>query len=247
MDTIIGIIPARFGSTRFPGKPLVVIDGKTMIQRVYEQCSKAKSLASVIVATDDERIAEHVRSFNGQVMLTASHHQSGTDRCAEVVKEYAGKCDAVINIQGDEPFINPLQIDALGEAFTNGETQLVTMKKKLVTEADIQNPNVVKVTCDANGKALYFSRSAIPYRRNPEASIVYYKHIGIYGYRKQTLLNITKLPLSSLESAENLEQLRWLENGYPITVVETDIENIAIDTPDDLARVEKYLKTAPKG
>lgn len=244
MENIIGIIPARYGSTRFPGKPLIDIGGKTMIQRVYEQCCASQLLKEVIVATDDERIAAHVRSFNGNVVLTATDHQSGTDRCAEVAKAYDGACDAVINIQGDEPFIDPKQIDALCAAFSIPNTKLVTMKKKLATENEIQNPNAVKVVGDTKGNALYFSRSAIPYRRNQEAQIVYFKHIGIYGYTKETLLAITQLPVSPLEATENLEQLRWLENGYPIALIETDIENIAIDTPDDLLRVEKYLKTA---
>lgn len=243
---IIGIIPARFASTRFPGKPLIDIGGKSMIQRVYEQCKKAEALSDVIVATDDERIAEHVSAFGGKVVMTATHHQSGTDRCAEVVQTYTGLCDAVINIQGDEPFINPTQIDALAFAFHEPHVQLATMKKKMVNEADIQNPNMVKVIANSLGDAIYFSRSPIPYRRNPETPITYYKHIGIYGYRKETLLEITRLPLGNLEQAENLEQLRWIEQNYRITLVETDIENIAIDTPDDLDRVEKYLKTEKK-
>jgi 3-deoxy-manno-octulosonate cytidylyltransferase (CMP-KDO synthetase) len=243
---IIGIIPARYASTRFPGKPLIDIGGKSMIQRVYEQCKKAELLTDVIVATDDERIAKHVAQFNGKVVLTSNQHQSGTDRCAEVIREYKGQCDIVINIQGDEPFINPNQIDALCTAFEQPNTQLATMKKKLVNETDIQNPNVVKVISNTKGLAVYFSRSPIPYRRNPEAGITYYKHIGIYGYRKQALLEITNLPLSPLEQAESLEQLRWLEYGYTISLVETNQENIAIDTPDDLLRVEKYLKTEQK-
>jgi 3-deoxy-manno-octulosonate cytidylyltransferase (CMP-KDO synthetase) len=240
---IIGIIPARFASTRFPGKPLIDIGGKSMIQRVYEQCKQAESLSDVIVATDDSRIEEHVKAFGGKVVMTASHHQSGTDRCAEVVQTYNGLCDAVINIQGDEPFINPVQIDALAFAFHEPHVQLATMKKKMLTEADIQNPNMVKVITNHLGQAIYFSRSPIPYRRNPEAHIVYYKHIGIYGYRKEALLEITQLPVGALEQAESLEQLRWVEHNYHIALIETDIENIAIDTPDDLARVEKYLKT----
>jgi 3-deoxy-manno-octulosonate cytidylyltransferase (CMP-KDO synthetase) len=240
---IIGIIPARYASTRFPGKPLIDLGGKSMIRRVYEQCKQAETLSDVIVATDDERIAEHVRAFGGKVAMTSPDHQSGTDRCAEVVLIYSGLCDAVINIQGDEPFIDPTQIDALAFAFQNPHVQLATMKKKLTAEADIQNPNMVKVISNHLGEAIYFSRSPIPYRRNPESQIVYYKHIGIYGYRKSALLEITQLTPSSLETAENLEQLRWIEHNYRIALVETDKENIAIDTPDDLARVEKYLKT----
>lgn len=240
---IIGIIPARYASTRFPGKPLIDIGGKSMIQRVYEQCKQAETLSDVIVATDDERIAQHVKSFGGKVVMTKPEHQSGTDRCAEVIQTYTGLCDAVINIQGDEPFIDPTQIDALAFAFHEPHVQLATMKKKMTTEADIQNPNMVKVISNHHGEAIYFSRSPIPYRRNPETQIEYFKHIGIYGYRKETLQEITQLPAGRLEMAENLEQLRWIEHNYRIALVETTIENIAIDTPDDLARVEKYLKT----
>lgn len=240
---IIGIIPARYASTRFPGKPLIDLGGKTMIQRVYEQCKKAESLTDVIVATDDKRIEDHVKSFGGNVVMTSSQHQSGTDRCAEVVKTYNGLCDAIINIQGDEPFINPFQIDQLCAAFHLPHTQLATMKKKIILESEIQNPNCVKVTSTAQNEALYFSRSIIPYPRNASTAIVYYKHIGIYGYRKETLLEITNLPIGNLEIAESLEQLRWLENGYRIVLVETEMENIAIDSPDDLLLVEKYLKT----
>lgn len=240
---IIGIIPARYASTRFPGKPLIDIGGKSMIQRVYEQCKQAETLSDVIVATDDERIAQHVKSFGGKVVMTKPEHQSGTDRCAEVIQTYTGLCDAVINIQGDEPFIDPTQIDALAFAFHDPHVQLATMKKKMTIEADIQNPNMVKVISNHQGEAIYFSRSPIPYRRNPETQIEYFKHIGIYGYRKAALLEITQLPAGRLEMAENLEQLRWIEQNYRITLVETNIENIAIDTPDDLARVEKYLKT----
>ncbi|MES2560096.1 MAG: 3-deoxy-manno-octulosonate cytidylyltransferase [Bacteroidota bacterium] len=238
---IIGIIPARYASTRFPGKPLIDLGGKSMIQRVYEQCKKASSLSDVIVATDDERIVEHVQTFGGKVLMTGNHHQSGTDRCAEVTLSYKGGCDAVINIQGDEPFINPEQINALASAFQLPHTQLASMKKKLTHESDIQNPNMVKVVSNHAGDAIYFSRSPIPYRRNPEASITYYKHIGIYGYRKETLLEITQLPLGNLELAENLEQLRWIEKGYRITLVETAMDNIAIDTPEDVKQALAFL------
>jgi len=240
---ILGIIPARYASTRFPGKPLVDIGGKSMLQRVYEQCKKANSLHDVIIATDDERIAEHISGFGGNMIMTASNHQSGTDRCAEVITKYLGDVDVVINIQGDEPFINPKQIDDLAQAFENPSVKLATMKKKIESESDIQNPNTVKVICGNDGKAIYFSRAPIPFKRNIETTITYYKHIGIYGYKKNILLAITQLPASKLENAENLEQLRWIENGYEIAVIETAIENIAIDTPADLARVENYLKT----
>lgn len=240
---IIGIIPARYASTRFPGKPLVDIGGKTMIQRVYEQCKKATSLVDVVVATDDERIADHVKSFGGNVVMTSVEHQSGTDRCAEVLSKYSGPCDAVINIQGDEPFISPDQINALAAVFAQPNTQLATMKKRLTTEAEVQNPNCVKVISNHVGDAIYFSRSPIPYRRNHDTEVIYFKHIGIYGYSADALRQITKLPVSALEKAENLEQLRWVENGYRIALVETQTENLSIDSPDDLLGVEKYLKT----
>lgn len=240
---IIGIIPARYASTRFPGKPLIDLGGKSMIQRVYEQCQQAKSLSDVIVATDDERIMEHVIGFGGKVVMTSTAHQSGTDRCAEVLGSMEDAADVVVNIQGDEPFIDPKQIDALAAAFALPQTQLATMKKKLSLEADVQNPNVVKVICTPEGDAIYFSRSPIPYRRNHNQEITYYKHIGIYGYTREALLAITRMQPGMLEQAESLEQLRWLENGLKIRVIETDTENIAIDTPEDVKRVEKYLKT----
>lgn len=185
MIHIIGVIPARYASTRFPGKPLIDIGGKSMIQRVYEQCKKTSVLSDVIVATDDERIAEHVLGFGGKVIMTADSHQSGTDRCAEVVSTYQGKCDAVINIQGDEPFIDPKQIELLASAFNDASTQIVTLIKKINSEEEVRNPNVVKAIANKNNQAIYFSRSPIPYRRNPGVEITYFKHVGIYGYRKQ--------------------------------------------------------------
>jgi 3-deoxy-manno-octulosonate cytidylyltransferase (CMP-KDO synthetase) len=241
MIHIIGVIPARYASTRFPGKPLIDIGGKSMIQRVYEQCKKTSVLSDVIVATDDDRIAEHVLSFGGKVIMTADTHQSGTDRCAEVISTYKGKCDAVINIQGDEPFIDPKQIELLASAFNEESTQIVTLIKKIKSEEEVRNPNVVKAIANKNNQAIYFSRSPIPYRRNPGVDITYFKHVGIYGYRKQVLAEITQLPMSKLEQAESLEQLRWVENGYSIVLKETDLETIAIDTPDDLDKVLKML------
>lgn len=241
MIHIIGVIPARYASTRFPGKPLIDIGGKSMIQRVYEQCKKTSVLSDVIVATDDDRIAEHVISFGGKVIMTADTHQSGTDRCAEVISTYKGKCDAVINIQGDEPFIDPKQIELLASAFNEESTQIVTLIKKIKSEEEVRNPNVVKAIANKNNQAIYFSRSPIPYRRNPGVDITYFKHVGIYGYRKQVLAEITQLPMGKLEQAESLEQLRWVENGYSIVLKETDLETIAIDTPDDLDKVLKML------
>lgn len=242
MINIIGVIPARYASTRFPGKPLIDIGGKSMIQRVYEQCVKTSILIDVIVATDDQRIAEHVIAFGGKVMMTADTHQSGTDRCAEVVLKYDGKCDAVINIQGDEPFIDPKQIELLASAFNDESTQIATLIKKISSEEELRNPNVVKVIANKYNQAIYFSRSPIPYRRNPGVEITYFKHVGIYGYRKQILAEITQLSVSNLEQAESLEQLRWVENGYKIMLKETDMETIAIDSPDDLAQVlDKFI------
>ena len=245
-STIIGIIPARYASTRFPGKPLVDIAGKTMIQRVYEQALKATRLTKVVVATDDERIAEEVKKFGGEFVFTAAHHQSGTDRCAEVIEHFPG-FDIVINIQGDEPFIEPAQIDLLASCFTDEKVQLATLIKAIKSQESIYNPNSPKVVIDVNGRAMYFSRSPIPFIRNGEPGVwaeqhQFYKHIGIYGYRTESLKAITKLPPSSLEIAESLEQLRWIENGFYIQTKVTDLETVAIDTPEDLLKLNKLLE-----
>jgi len=242
---ILGIIPARFASTRFPGKPLAEIRGKSMIQRVYEQACKAKSLARVLVATDDERIAAAVRDFGGQYIITAADHQSGTDRCAEVAKAFPG-FDAIINIQGDEPYIEPAQIDLLATCFDQPGTQLATLIKKISTEEELFDHNIPKVIVNTAGEAIYFSRQTIPYIRGTATenwleTHQYYKHIGIYGYRRNVLLAVTRLPPSGLELAENLEQLRWIENNYRIQTKITAIETIAIDTPEDLARLNNSL------
>lgn len=239
----LGIIPARYASTRFPGKPLVSILGKSMIQRVYEQCQKANCLTEIYVATDDQRIIDHVYSFGGNVILTSPDHQSGTDRCAEVVSKINSKENVVINIQGDEPFIDPEQINLLADAFSNPQTEIATLKKFISSEDDIKNPNVVKVIENDLGNAVYFSRAPIPYRRNPEFNIRYFKHIGIYAYKAETLLKLTKLPMGILEKAESLEQLRWIEAGFTIALKETDKETLAIDSPADLAHVEKMMKS----
>ncbi len=237
----LGIIPARFASTRFPGKPLVKIDGKTMIQRVYEQASKTKSLSHIVVATDDERIADEVKHFGGEFIFTSTEHQSGTDRCAEVARLMPG-FDIAINIQGDEPYIDPLQIDLLRSCFSDKQVQLATLIKEIHTEEELFNPNIPKVVINHKAEAIYFSRHPIPYLRNAHESDwlqvhQYYKHIGIYGYTIPALLEITKLPPSSLEKAESLEQLRWIENGYTIQTRLTSIETIAIDTPEDLNKI----------
>jgi 3-deoxy-manno-octulosonate cytidylyltransferase (CMP-KDO synthetase) len=239
---IIGIIPARYASTRFPGKPLVDIKGKSMIQRVYAQAKKSTSLSSVIVATDDERIFKHVTDFGGEVCMTSSDHPSGTDRCAEVISKMNLTCDAVINIQGDEPFIEPGQIDLVSKCFADARTQLATLIKKVSSPEVLFNPNSPKVIINTENFAIYFSRHPIPFLRGVEQSEwlnshTYYQHIGIYGYRIDALQKITKLPLSSLEKAESLEQLRWIENGYAIKTAITEFETIAIDTPADLENI----------
>lgn len=241
---ILGIIPARYASTRFPAKPLVDIAGKSMIQRVYEQAKKSNSLSEVIVATDHLEIYNHVRDF-GNVCLTREDHISGTDRCYEVLTQQKTVFDYVINIQGDEPFIKPEQIDLLASMLT-GEVELGTLVKKINSTSDIVNPNLVKVVISKSRDALYFSRSPIPYIRNtPEQEWInnhtFYKHIGMYAYRSDILEEITKLHPSSLEKAESLEQLRWLENGFKIRVAETEFETIGIDTPEDLEKALAHI------
>lgn len=241
---IIGIVPARFGSTRFPGKPLADINGKTMIQRVYEQCKKSTRLSQVLIATDDDRILNHVKEFGGEAILTSPQHQSGTDRCAEIIEKIgADKWDAVINIQGDEPYIHPEQIDLLCSTFDNPHTKISTLVKKIDSTSELFNHNNVKVILNKKKEAIYFSRSPIPYNRNfPEQEWLkystYYKHIGIYGYRTKTLHEISKLAKTNLEITESLEQLRWIENGYTIHAEVTSLESVAIDTPDDLLRIK---------
>ncbi len=241
---IIGIIPSRFASSRFPGKPLIDLAGKSMIQRVYEQACKAKSLSKVIVATDDQKIFNHVTSFGGNVMMTSNLHQSGTDRCNEVVEKLNEKIDAVINIQGDEPFIHPDQIDLLAKCFEDKNTELATLVNSTNDSGLIQNPNRIKVVLDKNDTALYFSRAAIPHMKSVDTKEwtslgKYYLHIGIYGYQADILKVITKLPVSFLEERESLEQLRWLENGYRIKVAQTKFESYSIDSPEDVNNVLK--------
>lgn len=244
---ILGLIPARYASTRFPGKPLIDIHGKSMIQRVYEQASKSSTLSVVAVATDDERIRAHVEGFGGKVIMTADTHQSGTDRCAEAARNLAG-FDVIINIQGDEPYIDSRQIDLLGQCFSNRETELATLVKVVNSNEELHNVNSPKVILNKDSEALYFSRTPIPYLRDKSphtwlSAHTFYKHIGVYGYRADILQAITKLPVSLLEKAESLEQLRWLENGYKIKVAITDIETKAIDTPEDLKTVLKENKS----
>ncbi len=240
---IIGIIPARYASTRFPGKPLTIINGKSMIQRVYEQVSLAKTISKIIVATDDGRIEAHVKAFGGNVCMTSENHNSGTERCFEVVETINDmEIDVVINIQGDEPYINPTQIDLLASAFVNKEIEIATLIKQIHQNEELLSPNVVKVVKDLHQKAIYFSRSPIPYLRGDVmqdwlTKADYYKHIGIYAYRSAILKKIVALPLSNLEKTESLEQLRWIENGFSIHTAITEFESIAIDTPEDLKKL----------
>jgi len=241
---ILGVIPARYASTRFPGKPLTLIDGKPMIRHVYERAIQAKSLTEVYVATDDKRIEDTVLGFGGKTIMTSDKARSGTDRCMEAVEilEKQNKFfDVVINVQGDEPYIHPEQIDLTASCFSDPKVNIATLAIKLKSEVELFNPNIIRVVFDVHKKALYFSRNPIPFVRNFEkkdwlANHQYYKHIGIYAYRPTILRQITLLETSPLEHAESLEQLRWLENGYPIHVEITEFESIAVDTPDDLLK-----------
>lgn len=249
----IGIIPARYASTRFPGKPLAQLGGMPVIERVYRQVSG--HVDHLVVATDDERIAEAVRQFGGNVVMTSPNHRSGTDRCQEAlektVEQLQQEFQVVVNIQGDEPFIQPEQIEALKRCFDDPTTDIATLVKPFRPEdgfAALQNPNSPKVVVSNDGQALYFSRSIVPYIRGVEPSDewlrrhTFYKHIGMYAYTAKALRAVTQLPQSSLELAESLEQLRWLQNGYKIKVGVTETETIGIDTPQDLERAEQFLK-----
>lgn len=247
-NQVAAIIPARYASTRFPGKPLVSIGGKTMIQRVYEQASKAVEI--VYVATDDDRILNAVRDFGGKAVMTSTDHFSGTDRCNEAVErimeETGWRIDIVLNIQGDEPFIKPEQITMLKSCFNDETVQIATLIRKAGKGEDIFNPNQVKVILDSEANAIYFSRAAIPFCRGLEKAEwsverVFFKHLGLYGYRTETLKKITRMPRSFLEIAESLEQNRWIENSLKIRTAITDYESISIDTPDDLERALKHL------
>lgn len=242
----IGIIPARYDSSRFPGKPLVDIGGMSMIQRVYNQAKHVGSLSEVVVATDDSRIYDHVQGFAGNVIMTSSDHSSGTDRCAEVVEKVSG-FDLAINIQGDEPFIDPQQVDLLVSCFSSPEVQIATLVRKITELADLENENKPKVVLNTQGEALYFSRQPIPFcraekRTNWLENNDYYQHIGIYGYRIDVLKELTSLPVSKLETCESLEQLRWLDNGYRIQTARSSHANDSVDTPEDLqAIIRKYF------
>nr|WP_296978770.1 3-deoxy-manno-octulosonate cytidylyltransferase [Prevotella sp.] len=241
----IGIIPARYASTRFPGKPLALLGGKPVIQHVYEKV--AAVLEAAYVATDDERIYDVVKSFGGQVVMTRTDHKSGTDRIEEAIENIGGEWDVVVNVQGDEPFVAKNQLDTICHCFDDPTTQIATLGKPFESMEAVQNPNSPKIVVDNMGFAMYFSRSVIPYVRGKEMSswLTHYpflKHLGIYAYRKDVLRQVTQLPQSSLEIAESLEQLRWLQNGFKIKVGTTDVETVGIDTPQDLERAEEFLK-----
>ena len=243
---VIGIIPARYASTRFPGKPLAMLGGKTVIERVYEKVSSV--LSDCYVATDDERIYQAVEAFGGRVVMTSADHKSGTDRIAEAVEKIGGNYDVVVNVQGDEPFIHPEQIVTLCRCFDDPETQIATLGKPFDNMEAVENPNSPKIVVDNRGFALYFSRSVIPFVRGVDrkewlSHYPFLKHLGLYAYRTEVLREVTRLPQSSLEKAESLEQLRWLQNGYRIRVGLTDQETVGIDTPEDLEKAEKYLST----
>ncbi len=246
---VLGIIPSRYASTRFPGKPLALIKGKTMIRRVCEQAWKSK-LDAVVVATDDIRIADEVMGFGGRYVLTGPNHPSGTDRCREALELIENQYDAVVNIQGDEPFIDPHQIDLLIDLISQDDVQLASLVRKIDDEDALFSPNTVKVVMDREGRALYFSRSPIPFLRNVDKQQwlkegCFYQHIGIYAYKSDTLRQIAAMQPSALERSESLEQLRWLENGLSIRMAVTDSENVSIDTPDDLVKAEQFAQNQP--
>ncbi|MCU0383558.1 MAG: 3-deoxy-manno-octulosonate cytidylyltransferase [Cyclobacteriaceae bacterium] len=242
---ILGVIPARFASTRFPGKPLIKIGSKTMIQRVYEQASKSKALQKVVVATDNKEIYQHVSAFGGIAIFTSEEHPSGTDRCFEAFEKLQEHFDYIINVQGDEPFIQPEQIDLLA-FLCDGKTHIATLVKKIKDAETVFNPNVVKAILSKENSALYFSRSAVPYQRGVTENEwinngTFYKHIGMYAYRSDVLKEITALQVSDLERAESLEQLRWLDNGYEIKAAITELETIGIDVPADVEKVKHMV------
>lgn len=241
----LAIIPARYASTRFPGKPLALLGGKPVIQRVYEQAVNV--LGHACVATDDERILEAVEAFGGSAVMTSTAHRSGTDRIAEAAQKLKTDADVIINIQGDEPFIQASQIETLCRLFDDPHTEIGTLGKRFDTIEAAENPNSPKIVTDLRGYALYFSRSIIPFIRGKERDkwlqeFPFLKHLGIYAYRRDVLTAITQLPQSPLEIAESLEQLRWLQNGYRIKVGETELETVGIDIPADLERAEAFLK-----
>ena len=246
---VLAVIPSRYASTRFPGKPLAMLAGKPVVQWVWERVSAFAGPEATVVATDDCRIMEAVQAFGGRALMTGTHHRSGTDRCGEVlatVEAQGGHYDVVLNVQGDEPFVQGRQLAALVDCFADADTQIATLKTEICSHDELMSPNNVKVICNAKGRAVYFSRQPLPYLRGvaPEHWLEhqrYYKHVGVYAFRSEVLHEVTRLAPSALECSESLEQLRWLENGYAIRVGETDAANIGIDTPADLAAAEKYI------
>lgn len=249
----IGIIPARYDSSRFPGKPLQMISGKSMIQRVFEQCRASEKLSEVIVATDDKRIADHMQQFGGKYVLTSANHKCGTERCNEAIKILNNKDgffsdnDVVINIQGDEPIISPLQIDLVAGCFNKPDTSIATLVKKINCQQEIFSPNIIKVVFNKFNEAIYFSRSPIPFLRNTQNDQwlydgTFYKHIGIYAYKISSLNMITKLDPTPLELSESLEQLRWIENGIIINIAVTQLDSHSVDVPDDVKVIEEIIR-----
>jgi len=248
MSSILGIIPARYASTRFPGKPLAEIKGKSMLRRVYEQTEKARLLDKIIVATDDERIAAHAREFGANVVLTRPEHPSGTDRCYEAYQLCGEAFDYVVNIQGDEPFLDPAQIDSLAEACT-GSVEIATQMILCNNHDVLFDRGEVKIVLNGQREALYFSRSVIPFLKNVDEKewhkhFDYYRHVGMYAYRSDILAKIAGMQPSLLERAESLEQLRWLENGYRIKCVETSFDSHCVDTPEDIEKVLRLMNIA---
>lgn len=247
---VLIVIPSRYGSTRFEGKPLIDIHGKSLVQRTYLQAMKANLNAKVVVATDDDKIYAHVKTF-GECILTSPHHISGTDRCFEVADLLQHDFDVLINLQGDEPFILPSQIEALAAAFEDLSIDIATLKKAIISSDDLFNPNMVKVINGVNDEAIYFSRQAIPHLRGIEQKdwvnqFSYFRHVGMYAFKRSAIPKLQQLKPSALELAESLEQLRWLENGFKIKVLKTEFVSPAIDTPSDLLAVENFLKSNPE-
>ena len=252
---VLAVIPARYASTRFPGKPLALLGGKPMIEWVWERVASLTTLSKAVIATDDGRIAKAVTAFDGKAMLTSGSHRSGTDRCGEVLKRLEAigeEYDVVLNVQGDEPFVTHEQLTTLLACFDDPSTQIATLGKPFDSMEGVCNPNSPKIVLDNKGFALYFSRSVIPFIRGVEQqkwleNYPFLKHLGVYAYRAEVLREVTRLPQSSLEKAESLEQLRWLQNGYRIRVGITQQETVGIDTPEDLARAEEFLKSQGDG
>lgn len=240
----LAIIPARYESSRFPGKPLIDLMGKSMVQHVFERVFSSNIFDKVVVATDDERIAEHVISFGGEALITAKGHRSGTERCGEVIDTY-NDYEVVVNIQGDEPLVDSKQLNQLVEAFDEPEVQVATLGTPRIGEGELEDHNRIKIVIDHKSNALYFSRSSIPFERN-DNDYPYLRHIGLYGFRKDTLKNLVEAPATKLEETESLEQLRWMYYGYSIRVVETNIETPNIDVPEDVEYVLKVMKSQNK-